>query len=385
MKKNIFYTAILIAGLTFTTTACSNDDDDTTQSPIDLECTQNNVASWGNYMKVVATLLKNDAANLYSDWNNSYEGGDSYAEIFKKHNSTTFSSALNCVQQIIDGCYDIANEVGTQKIGDPYEKYEAGNISGALYAVESWYSWHSREDYSNNILSIRNAYYGTRDGSINDNSISKILANNGYSELNNQMIAAINKAYDTILDIPQPFRNNINSSEAEAAMEACAELANLLTNTLKPTITNNTTLSSNSTLDPVVKQYVDVVVLPTYLDLKNETEALYNTVSAFQANPSNAAFTTAASAWVKARGPWETSEAFLFGPVASKGLDPNMDSWPLDQDAIVNILNSGNYADLEWSGDYDEDNEDIAAAQNVRGFHTLEYLLFKDGKARTIK
>ncbi|MDD3040349.1 imelysin family protein [Bacteroides sp.] len=385
MKKNIFYTAILIAGLTFTTTACSNDDDDTTQSPIDLECTQNNVASWGNYMKVVATLLKNDAANLYSDWNNSYEGGDSYAETFKKHNSTTFSSALNCVQQIIDGCYDIANEVGTQKIGDPYEKYEAGNISGALYAVESWYSWHSREDYSNNILSIRNAYYGTRDGSINDNSISKILANNGYSELNNQMIATINKAYDAILDIPQPFRNNINSSEAEAAMEACAELANLLTNTLKPTITNNTTLSSNSTLDPVVQQYVDVVVLPTYLDLKNETEALYKTVSTFQANPSNAAFTTAASAWVKARGPWETSEAFLFGPVASKGLDPNMDSWPLDQDAIVNILNSGNYADLEWSGDYDEDNEDIAAAQNVRGFHTLEYLLFKDGKARTIK
>ena len=385
MKKNIFYTAILIAGLTFTTTACSNDDDDTTQSPIDLECTQNNVASWGNYMKVVATLLKNDAANLYSDWNNSYEGGDSYAEIFKKHNSTTFSSALNCVQQIIDGCYDIANEVGTQKIGDPYEKYEGGNISGALYAVESWYSWHSREDYSNNILSIRNAYYGTRDGSINDNSISKILANNGYSELNNQMIAAITKAYDAILDIPQPFRNNINSSEAEAAMEACAELANLLTNTLKPTITNNSTLSSNSTLDPVVKQYVDVVVLPTYLDLKNETAALYNTVSAFQANPSNAAFTTAAAAWVKARGPWETSEAFLFGPVASKGLDPNMDSWPLDQDAIVNILNSGNYADLEWSGDYDEDNEDIAAAQNVRGFHTLEYLLFKDGKARTIK
>lgn len=58
MKKNIFYTAILIAGLTFTTTACSNDDDDITQSPIDLECTQNNVASWGNYMKVVATLLK---------------------------------------------------------------------------------------------------------------------------------------------------------------------------------------------------------------------------------------------------------------------------------------------------------------------------------------
>ena len=38
--------------------------------------------------------------------------------------------------------------------------------------------------------------------------------------------------------------------------------------------------------------------------------------------------------------PWEQSEAFLFGPVDILGLDPNMDSWPLDQVAIVNILNS---------------------------------------------
>ena len=102
-------------------------------------------------------------------------------------------------------------------------------------------------------------------------------------------------------------------------------------------------------------------------------------------SPSNTAFETACDAWLQARQPWEVSEAFLFGPVASLGLDPNMDSWPLDQNAIVQLLNSGDWDQLNWSGDYDEDNERIAAAQNVRGFHTLEFLLFKDGQARKVK
>ena len=56
---------------------------------------------------------------------------------------------------------------------------------------------------------------------------------------------------------------------------------------------------------------------------------------------------TACNAWITAREPWEESEAFLFGPVDELGLDPNMDSWPLDQNAIVQILNSQKWGDLE--------------------------------------
>jgi len=140
----------------------------------------------------------------------------------------------------------------------------------------------------------------------------------------------------------------------------------------------------DSEYDAIINQYVDNVVMPTYRDLKTKNSALYNAVVAFGNNPSNAGFQTICDAWLAAREPWESSEAFLFGPVADFGLDPNMDSWPLDQEAIVNTLKSQQWNTMEWEGDYDEDDEAIAAAQNVRGFHTLEFLAFRDGKARTL-
>ena len=132
----------------------------------------------------------------------------------------------------------------------------------------------------------------------------------------------------------------------------------------------------------------DILILNKNLTNKKELSerntALYNTVVEFEKNPSNDGFSKCADAWLAARTPWESSEAFLFGPVADLGLDPNMDSWPLDVDAIKGVMESGNIEELiKWEGDYDEENEDIEAAQNVRGFHTLEFLLFKDGKART--
>jgi len=60
-----------------------------------------------------------------------------------------------------------------------------------------------------------------------------------------------------------------------------------------------------------------------------------------------------------------------------------MDSWPLDQNAIVQILESGNFDNIEW-GEGDSE-ETVTAAQNVRGYHTLEFLLFKDGEPRKVE
>ena len=192
-----------------------------------------NATAWAQYMRNTAQLLVDDVTTLCDAWNNGY------AAKFKSHNGGDFTSGLSCIEQLIDGCIDIAGEVGQAKIGDPYDLYVSGKTTEALYAVESWYSWHSRDDYTNNIYSIRNAYYGSRDGSVNKNSLSKLVAKYN-PELDADVKAAIEDAADAIQAIPQPFRNNINSKEAQAAMEACAELSDILENELKPFLINHT-------------------------------------------------------------------------------------------------------------------------------------------------
>ena len=188
---------------------------------------ESNATAWAQYMRNTAQLLVKDVTTLVDAWNNGY------AASFKSHNGGDFTSGLSCIEQLIDGCIDIAGEVGDAKIGDPYSLYVSGKTTEALYAVESWYSWHSRDDYTNNILSIRNAYYGSRDGSINANSLSKLVAKYN-APLDTKVKDAIKSAADAIQAIPQPFRNNINSSEAKAAMEACSDLGDVLENELKP-------------------------------------------------------------------------------------------------------------------------------------------------------
>lgn len=382
MMKKIFKYALLmlsVCTLSATVVSCGDDknggiDDIDPSQASDLNYSSAYAEQWANYMVTVSNLLKEDANTLYDKWNNGY------ANTFKNHNTTEYKSAIDCVDQILEGCIDIAGEVGDTKIGDPYSKYTAGNKTEALYAVESWYSWHSRDDYRNNIYSIRNAYYGSRDGSINSNSLSAVLAKKN-ATLDTEAKEKIAAAADAIYAITQPFRNNINTPETVAAMDACANLVEFIEKQLKPYFDAN--INDDATLDPIVKQYVDAVVLPTYKELAEKNTALDTAVRAFKASPSNANFSACSLAWLDARAPWEQSEAFLFGPVDELGLDPNMDSWPLDQSQIVQILKSQDFTNLNWKEG--ESDEKIESAQSLRGFHTLEYLIFKDGKARTVK
>ena len=391
MKKSTFFrnSALLCGGLLFAAvafTSCSDNDDPTPDDQEnveskDLDYTEKNANSWHNYSVKVAELLARDSEDLHNSWAVSYDGGEAFANSFKKpSNSGIYKSYLNCIEEMLDGCADIANEVGEAKIGDPYSLYTAGKKEEGLYAVESWYSWHSREDYSNNIYSILNTYYGSRDNTISGKSMATLVKAQD-SELHSTVDAAIKAAAKAILDIPQPFRNNINSTEAVAAMTACADLESVITQSLKPFFAN-LDASFDSQLKDIVENYVDNVVLPTYKELKDRNASLLTAVKDLASKRTNAAFEAACNAWLSSREPWEKSEAFLFGPVDNLGLDPNMDSWPLDQDAIVNHLNSGNFADLEW-GDGDNDDK-VEAAQNIRGFHTLEFLLFKDGEPRKV-
>ncbi len=65
--KKFFYLSALSLGMMCSITACS-DDDTTTIDAKNLDYTAENASSWGNYMRVVAQLLVNDATALYDDW-----------------------------------------------------------------------------------------------------------------------------------------------------------------------------------------------------------------------------------------------------------------------------------------------------------------------------
>lgn len=407
-KKNLFNLAVLSLCMTFSMNSCSDDDPIINEDPVELDYNTDNAEAWSNYMYNVAMLLNQDATKLYNYWTVDYDGNGPYATIFKDQTAGAYSSALACIQEMVEGgMWNIANEVGDAKIKDPYEKYTSGDTQGGLYAVESWYSWHSRDDYTNNIFSVRNTYYGRIDdndvdkvsgnlnafasykdfddeGDIAENSLSKLIASVN-PDLDNKIKTLIFNSAKTIQAIPQPFRNNIDSEEAVTAMNTCMELANLLVNELHPYV-NETFRDSryNAQLDAVAEQFVDAVVLPTYKELQEKNRLLLEAINQFRQNPTNNNFENACNAWLTAREPWEKSEAFLIGPVANKGLDPNMDSWPLDQNGIVQVMNSQNWNAMEWTGNFDEEDEAIGAAQSVRGYHTLEYLLFKNGQPRTI-
>ena len=396
-KSAMFFAVAVLLGFT----SCGSDDDNSTPShsevdPQNLDYTQELAAAWGNYAVNVAMLLDEDATKLFNEWNNNYGAA------FKSHAAVTgFSSHEACVEQMIDGCIDIANEVGTAKIGEPVDYWKSGERTKALYAVESWYSWHSRDDYKNNILSIANSLIGqclteakflsyTDENAIiadaanlTPNSIIVKSYNNANADLKAKIVEVWKNtlaAWKAIDAIPQPFRNNIGSAEASAAMDACAKL-NASLEDLKSLIAGNL---SEDDCSAITAQFVDHIVMPTYTKLKALNNALLVSVRAFQANPSDATFANACAAWLAARQPWETSEAFLFGPVSDMGLDPNMDSWPLEVEGIYQLLKSQQWADMQWEGDYDESDEAIEAAQALRGYHTLEYLLFKDGQPRKV-
>ncbi|MBC5836194.1 imelysin [Flavobacterium sp. F372] len=75
--------------------------------------------------------------------------------------------------------------------------------------------------------------------------------------------------------------------------------------------------------------------------------------------------TAVKNAWASTRAPWEKSEGFLYGPVDTEGIDPAIDSWPVDVNAINNILNSSQAITSTLL-----DNDD------ARGFHTIEYFVW---------
>lgn len=380
----------MVASMVIAMPACSDDDDNDDNSS-SLEFTYPNERA-SQYMQSVTALLRDRVFSLWYNWAGTNASLGDYQDLYDEISdneyfalslmdntseggyASDFISAGGdaAIENIFDGCSDIANEVGESKIGGPHNDNDVNQ-------VESWYSWNSLTDYDNNIESVENSYLGKTGTSVDDldavggaNSLSALVASLD-ADADKELRAAIKAAREAITSIPAPFRNSLQADEVEEAMNACSNLVEKLESAKAIALK-----ADEADKIAVAQNYIDKVVLPTYALLRDDAQALYEAVSTFKEDNSQANLNKVADAWREARIGWETSEAFLFGPVSFASIDPAIDSWPLDASAINTYMNS----------DIDISEENIRAGginQNVSGFHAIEFFTFLDGKARTVK
>ncbi|MDR0833262.1 MAG: hypothetical protein LBN93_03635, partial [Candidatus Symbiothrix sp.] len=162
--------------------ACDNNNDDDGGST-DVNNPQIEALAttpkWNNYLVAATDELYKDCVKLWAAWagpsalsadelalvggngfwtNGELNAPNGYAALVKNpgDGNANYPSGIDAIEEtIIQGTIDIAGEVGGQKIGGPYGYALAGKYAQGVLEVESWYSWNSITDYSDNIISVR--------------------------------------------------------------------------------------------------------------------------------------------------------------------------------------------------------------------------------------
>lgn len=132
----------------------------------------------------------------------------------------------------------------------------------------------------------------------------------------------------------------------------------------------------------IAETFVNKTVVPTYTKMAQKTVDLVEDLRAYRKTPTQENLNKACEDFIESRGWWERSEAFLFGAANDFGIDPHIDSWPLDLPALQKYLEEAtNIKELDG-----EDSDIVARTklgQELLGFHGVEYILFENGKPRT--
>lgn len=131
----------------------------------------------------------------------------------------------------------------------------------------------------------------------------------------------------------------------------------------------------------ITTQFVTSTVIVTYQSLADHTEALAQQLQTLKGNPTDANVKAVCDVFLEARAQWELSEAFLFGAASDFGIDPHIDSWPLDLNGLLDELTNQKHIEAMaadggdlWAG--------AKLGPELLGFHGIEYIIFKDGAPR---
>ena len=136
------------------------------------------------------------------------------------------------------------------------------------------------------------------------------------------------------------------------------------------------------------EQYLDATLYPTYRMLADSTAILADQLMAMRDKVLNGGTVTqdeidaACTVFLHARANYETSEAFLFGAATDFGIDPHIDTWPLDLDMLKTALTNNSQIEA-MAGENGDEYAGVNLGPALLGFHGIEYILFRDGQNRT--
>ena len=152
----------------------------------------------------------------------------------------------------------------------------------------------------------------------------------------------------------------------------------------------NNVSEKEQAMQAITSQYVNNVIFPIYQSLASQTSTLFDQLveakSKFRAGTlTQGDIDKLCNTFIAARSAWEQSESFLYGAATDFGIDPHIDTWPLDRTALAKALSSAEI--IEDLDDLDEggiDNARALVGEQQLGFHGIEFIIFRDGKNRSL-
>lgn len=154
---------------------------------------------------------------------------------------------------------------------------------------------------------------------------------------------------------------------------------------------NEGTLSEKETaMKELTEQYVNNVIFPIYSSLAHQTSELFEQLvdakTKYRAGTlQQGDIDKICATFINARSAWEQSEAFLYGAATDWGIDPHIDTWPLDRVALAKQLSSKEIvAELDDLDEGGIDNARALVGEQQLGFHGIEFIIFRNGENRSV-
>ncbi len=121
----------------------------------------------------------------------------------------------------------------------------------------------------------------------------------------------------------------------------------------------------------ILENVTNNLIIPTYENFDQTTEALHTASQTFTENPTSESLSNLKSAWETSIKTWKRAEVYNFGPVESLVLVTAIDRWPTSERGVEQAIE-----DYDGSDDYL-----IRIGSNRKGLPAIEYLLFHDDES----